>query len=61
MSEITLRLCCSAAYDDVVICHLEPGHKGPHRGADWVRRKDGQPDQRYRWNMNPDKEWEETA
>lgn len=57
MTDVRFRLCCSAAYDEYVICHLEPDHEGPHRGSDWPRRKDGKPDRRWSYNAAPDKEW----
>jgi Txe/YoeB family toxin of Txe-Axe toxin-antitoxin module len=50
-------LLCDAKYDDYTYCNKPEGHEGDHAGAWWRRKKDGTPDNRYRYNIDPDIEW----
>lgn len=56
--EFSWIICCSAKYDEWTYCHKPQDHDGPNQGAWWTRKKDGTPDNRYHWNMEPDKEWD---
>lgn len=51
-------ICCDEQYDDYTYCHKPKDHDGSHAGAWWKRKKDGTPDNRYRYNIFPDKEWD---